>query len=91
MVAIQKAWADCQIVFLRLRIVLEPVKGRTMPDVHAVGGQLFFQNHGTDLFSVFISIGCGQASGPFVIWDTCVNVFKHRVPFIQQSAVPVLC
>jgi len=88
MVAIQKV---CQIVLIPLWIVLEPLTGKTMADVHTVGGQLFVQNHGTDSFSVFISIECGQASRPFIIWDTCVNIFKRYMPFIQQNAVPMLC
>jgi hypothetical protein len=64
--------------------------GKTMADMHAVGRQLFVQNHGIDSFTVFISIGCGQASGSF-IWDTYVNIFKHCVLLIQQRTVPMLC
>jgi hypothetical protein len=43
--------------------------GRTMTNAHTVGHQ-FFQNHGTDSFSVFVSSGCERVSGSFIIGDT---------------------
>jgi hypothetical protein len=78
-------WNPSCTNFLKHKSVLDDSMSGTVTDTqkmhHFIDSHLsIIQNHGTDLFSVFLLSGCGRTSWPFIIGEICgpfLNMVIH--------------
>jgi hypothetical protein len=84
-------WNPSCTNLIKVKSPVNCVMGRTMTNVQIMGHFInqhlsIIQNHGKDLFNVFISTGCAQVSRSFIISDTSVTILKHGKPFTHYSS-----